>query len=248
MRPDMFEVIVERPRQLTVKANGSHYPRGALKSAFQRAPDEAPRLESMGGRYGHKHLNENLAPLRRFLRARVGRPWNRVFAELSAEIDVGSAVQKHVRDHLRDLIHIRTWLGDDGTLLYADHWGRPRPLLPGYRDVLFVDPRDGLLACLPAQGRTAWPWRRPAVEVAEVKVLGPMAEARRLGRDWFRYDFLPLPESRDLWGACFDQLLKVRLTGGQVQELWRTHGRADRYAASKRQLSKREVARLGLVA
>ena len=51
-----------------------------------------------------KHLNENLAPLKRFLARRVGRPWSRVYAEICEHIALRSAVQKHVLDHLHQFV------------------------------------------------------------------------------------------------------------------------------------------------
>src|SRR5438309_9686382 len=36
-------------------------------------------------RPGEKWLNENLAPLRRYLESNVGRPWSKVYAEIRSE-------------------------------------------------------------------------------------------------------------------------------------------------------------------
>jgi hypothetical protein len=35
---------------------------------------------------GRPALNENLNPLKRYLHAQVGRPWNKVYAEIAARI------------------------------------------------------------------------------------------------------------------------------------------------------------------
>ena len=53
-------------------------------------------------RGGLKLLNENLAPLRRYLERQVGRPWDKVYSEIAEGLRVASTVQRHVRDHLRD--------------------------------------------------------------------------------------------------------------------------------------------------
>lgn len=66
MRWDMYKVIVERPR-----IGGSHAP--SRKRADQRArqdPEHAPLREPISRGRGSKHLNENLAPLRRYLLGR----------------------------------------------------------------------------------------------------------------------------------------------------------------------------------
>ncbi len=99
MRRDMFEVIIERPR----------VNRGAAKKKrtgerTQRAFERAPNKASMSRGRGTKCLNENLAPLRRFLRSRTGLPWSHVHSEMCAHISAGSAVQKHILDHVKHMI------------------------------------------------------------------------------------------------------------------------------------------------
>ena len=48
-----------------------------------------------------RSLNENLAPLRRYLHAQVGRPWNKVFSEICC-IDRRNTVQQHIHQHIGD--------------------------------------------------------------------------------------------------------------------------------------------------
>jgi hypothetical protein len=56
--------------------------------------------------YGYRELNENLAPLRRYLHTQIGRPWNKVFREVCAGIDRRNTVQQHIHQHIRDFIAI----------------------------------------------------------------------------------------------------------------------------------------------
>src|SRR5438874_10641294 len=82
-----------------------------------------------------KQLNENLAPLRRYLARQVGRPWNKVYAEIAANLRVDNAVQQHVRDHLRDFVALKprrdvTRGGFRGSLWWQE---------------LYVEPKTGLL-------------------------------------------------------------------------------------------------------
>jgi hypothetical protein len=58
-------------------------------------------------RGGYKMLNENLAPLRRFLERQIGRPWDKVYSEIAERLRVDSTVQQHVREHLRDFVATR---------------------------------------------------------------------------------------------------------------------------------------------
>jgi len=140
MRADMFKVIVERPRW-----GASH----ASSPKLKRTKDFAikhighKRHASENTPY-RKSLNENLAPLVRFLRSRLGQPWDNVFSEICKCLDTGSTVKMHVRSHLEDFVLIRISIGrngewmHEGTVLGAQRFRFRRP-------IFFVDPIDGIL-------------------------------------------------------------------------------------------------------
>src|SRR5688500_12073029 len=100
MRDDMAQVIVERPRY----GGGIKYPRGSVRDTDRLPAEDWKRREGIGrpwrGRSGEKFLNENLSPLRRFLRSSVGRPWDKVYGEICERINRNSAVQLHIWQHL----------------------------------------------------------------------------------------------------------------------------------------------------
>jgi hypothetical protein len=131
MREDMAQVIVERPR---IKPYNN-------RKGRRRALDNLPKHEGM--RRGHaergdtKRLNENLAPLRRYLEGQVGRPWDKVYAEIAAHLRVDSTVQQHVRGHLRDFVAVTPRRN-------LSSW---RPSVRGglWWQRLYVDPVTGLL-------------------------------------------------------------------------------------------------------
>ena len=114
MRPDMYEVIIERPRH----GHWRGYPRQWMRNRQRaREPDvDLPVREPMGA-YRDKSLNENLAPLVRFLRSRVGKPWAKVRSEITARLSVGSAVQKHVMDHVKEYVTERVWSDGAGGVI-----------------------------------------------------------------------------------------------------------------------------------
>lgn len=140
MREDMFKVIVERPRW------GRKY---AAKSKL-RFDKQIDRKHATGRRQVLEHrgytksLNENLAPLKRYLGKQVGRPWDKVYSEISAHLDTGSTVKQHVRDHLNDFILADVRVARDGRFMSANHWGKPQPPELWWAE-LYVDPRDGLI-------------------------------------------------------------------------------------------------------
>ena len=174
MRPDMFEVIIERPRSGSRRAR---YPRTRMR----RITGDA-RCESMGRIYGEKYLNENLAPLRRFLRSRLGRPWSVVRSEISEHLDVGSAVQKHVMEHLADFVDENVF-ERDGELWTRRHWGNVERVRSIGRPKIYVCPRTGILRMAPMEPRKAK--RRKKRRLSHVRVLSPVRELRRMNGIWY---------------------------------------------------------------
>ena len=140
MRDDMFKVIVERPRW-----GASH----AASPKLKRTPHPdthhigMKRHAKIGAPYT-KGLNENLAPLLRYLRRQRGRRWDNVFSEICASLDTGSTVKMHVREHIEDFVITRISVGRNGEWMFGGEvlgregrWFRRRQL--------FVDPRDGIV-------------------------------------------------------------------------------------------------------
>jgi hypothetical protein len=99
MRKDMSHVIVERPR-----LGGDRARKGRA-----RPLEELPKHEGMQRPHMRdwKSLNENLAPSRRYLERQVGRPWNKIYSEISRHLRADNPVQQHVRDHLSDFVAIK---------------------------------------------------------------------------------------------------------------------------------------------
>jgi hypothetical protein len=199
MREDMSRVIVERPR--IIDSMG--------RKARSRSLDDLPRQEGMRRsqreRGGYKMLNENLAPLRRFLERQVGRPWDKVYSEIAERLRIDSTVQQHVRDHLRDFVATRprrgicAWYTPRGESL----WHQP----------LYVDPRDGILKRtdrLPeAKARrrrdAERSRRKPPTDRIE---LSSARELRRVDGIWYEITLAPLPRPEY---RSFTELRKVAL-------------------------------------
>lgn len=139
MREDMFKVIVNRPRSAS-----RHAPRS--KTRYDKCPDRARvtgHRMMLEAKYT-KHLNENLAPLKRFLHKQKGRKWNEVFSEICQHLDTGSTVKMHVREHLQDFIYYNTKQKADGSLYASNHWGGYNTPAQWHAE-LYVDPTDGII-------------------------------------------------------------------------------------------------------
>lgn len=245
MRPDMHEVIIERPRRRPWKEG---YPRQ------RHAREEDPPLrEGMGRGYRQKYLNENLEPLRRFLASRVGRPWSRVRSEISEHLRVASAVQKHVVDHLPDLVVLHAW-EEDGVVRGTDRWGRLHRLRANGRAVLWVDARTGILRRLPPSPRPLA--KRLARPCPDVRRLADGTELRRFRGVWHLVTIVKR-EPDDYPGSSrgkkpqpgpFDALARMpvpswpRRDDHELADLWAS----GRYVRAARPLTKRErIAWLG---
>ena len=258
MRNDMAKVIVERPRL------GGY---GARKGRSPRDPDLLPKHQGLRRAVKEssdfKHLNETLQPLRRFLHSQVGRPWDKVWSEICANLRPTSTVQQHVRDHVFDFVAVRgvRWL--DGEVFVEPHqWGGPLIPLKGSRAELWVDPRTGILR----KNRYRRSCRAERAQQRRERERD-LRQRMRVADDDLQYHLLsdggwwavrlgqvPMVERPrkvngkivgTYWAASAvrDVVLDAHLSNLPREKLYDRHGV---YAVDKRQLSKREIRQLGL--
>lgn len=164
MRSDMHKVIVERPRcgrsrAEPVKTGGPVAVRSAVEEQddFDSGPKRAPRFDK------DKYFNEHLGPLKRFLNRQVGRPWDKVYAEICAGIDRRSVIGAHVLQHVPDYVE----LPGDGR-----RWRRGGGL--------YVNPRTGMLMRRKVEPRPAHVPKAPSFIRS-----GPDRAFKKYGDLWF---------------------------------------------------------------
>ena len=232
MRNDMAKVIVERPR----RGGGYRYPRAAATGRSNRqGMEDLPRREGIGRPWSDnsKWLNENLAPLRRYLRSQVGRPWNKVYGEICQYMNRDSATQLHIWQHLQHEVctdphviagQVSRYSGTG----FAGHLGR-----------LYVDPRTGLLCLNEAyeRGRTWWRERRPLRNVVRID---EWREYRRIDGSWWELALAPLGPNQ-YWAD--DVVFKKVAWPSPRADLVRFYGRPV-FAVAKRSLNAQELQRL----
>jgi len=157
------------------------------------------RLGTRAG-YGYRSLNENLAPLRRYLHAQIGRPWNKVFSEISAGIDRRNTVQQHIHQHIRDFIAVNVEVRDGHLVDLADRWGFLRTDL-GISQELYVDPRTGLIR----RNKDYCSWRRHAAErrgrerteiAARRRIVDERTVLLLLDDVWYLVEVAMMPQTR----------------------------------------------------
>jgi hypothetical protein len=181
MREDMAHVVVERPRLKPYN----------IRKGRSVSLKDMPSHEGM--RRGHalqgdrKQLNENLAPLRRYLEKQVGRPWSKVYSEIARHLRIDSTVQQHVRDHIEDFVAVKP-------RRIAKSW----PSSHAWWQPLYVDPVTGILCRtdkLPEEKtRRHARLNRPAPPIEHVP-LGKDDELRLIDGQWYHVKLAPLPEA-----------------------------------------------------
>jgi hypothetical protein len=213
--------------------------------------------------YGRPMLNENLAPLRRYLQAQIGRPWNTVFSEICARIDRRNTVQQHIHQHIRDFIATEVDVRE-GRLVDLASFRSPDFVV---WQPLYVDPRTGLI--WPNKTRRSW---RHAVaerrrrEKSEIESRRRVVDERTLllllDGVWYRIGLELLPKQTCVQRLVDGHLQKYVMSEPRFDVVLRriisrtlhpasehcdeVYGSSELYAASKRQISAREIRAHGL--
>ena len=183
MRDDMARIIAERPR---IPAFNS---RKGRRRGLEDLPTHEGLRRAQSLRSDRKQLNENLAPLRRYLESQVGRPWNKVYAGVATRLRVDNTVQQHVRDHLRDFVAItpRRQIHDWRACMRGGLWWQP----------LYVNPVTGLLCrtdLLPEMKARRRAMRHRVPAPIERIQLAKDRELRLIGGLWYEVKLASLPE------------------------------------------------------
>lgn len=191
MREDMAKVIVERPRY-----GGYGREKGRLGKDFELQPTR----ERMKYRLADtKSLNENLAPLRRYLASQVGRPWSKVYSEISANLRATNAVEQHVRDHIKkQYVAIKVSFNKAGEPLNVGRWWSAYDF--------YLDPQDGILKRAKDDTdkarKRAKERRRQQLVIAQSNSdkikLAPGSELRRFNGIWFAVGYSVTPEGAEV--------------------------------------------------
>ncbi|MBI1360983.1 MAG: hypothetical protein GC155_11955 [Alphaproteobacteria bacterium] len=251
MRKDMSKVIVERPRL------GGGVRRKGRTEALTDDEGEALRQRVPKKKQTRtKSLNENLAPLRRYLESQAGRPWNKVRSDISKHLRPTSTVQQHVIDHIGDFVALNTAMVDGKVIARDDIRGNTQVEDSWYR--LYVHPKSGLL--LKNEARKTF--RRRRMEAIDTpasrrRALGPLRQAHRFGDGaWWDVVLERQPERKETvrdWRGVpvtrrtplpFEDVVVAR--GLSDMELKQLYGRAGVYAVSARRLTRAERKKLDL--
>jgi len=252
MRSDMSKVIVERPR-----IGGKNVRKGRDRDNEDHPSKEGMRKPYLKG-YNYKELNENLAPLYRFLHSKLGQRWDDVYSEICENIRVTSTVQEHIRVHIKQMVSTKIWIDDDGEPWEMD--GRLGPLSNTPYVKYWVDPRDGLLKLNNAKTykqRNHEDWQKKREEqAAQTRSLPGGIELRKAKGIWYQVELAPVPPIQKIECRKLDGSVYYRDTGGSAYDVilektvyssWRIGSPySATYCVKKRQLSHVEMKRYGV--
>jgi hypothetical protein len=176
----MHKVIVERPRMLRSKWKNRKTALRLSESQRARAIGDADDYDSGRPRASsarhEKYLNENLAPLKRYLAGQVGRPWDKVYGEICRTIDTRSAIGLHVLQHVKDFIELHAFI--EAGKVCERTWRGPAEVRG-----LYVHPVTGIIRL--AKRRTAQPKRAELRLVA----VNELMEFEKIDGLWFQMEY-----------------------------------------------------------
>ncbi len=264
MRKDMAKKLVETHRT----PPGITYKETRTTGNDSRFYEEAPKRERMMQRYGYKtkEFGENFPPLLGYLRKNCGRKWNDVYSELCTSLKGGGTVIEHVKVHLfRDfLVEKPQWI--DGKPHTQHWWSGWAELSEG---TFYVD-KKGILKVVPESSK-----KRKKKKDCDFLFVSPQKQYRRINDVWFELTIDKLPSNPMETGKLYyDALLKKTIVGFKpkgvdyfgkpLRPYWRFLGdtknmeyklsrlypgypiKTYAYASNKRQLSSKEIKKLGL--
>ena len=139
MRKDMRHVLIDRPRHASGAANRKE----RIKHKSIEHLEKLPKHGSKHQTEKVKSLSDHINPLRRYLEKQVGRPWDKVYSEISQNLDKRSTIQNHVFEHIFDYIEKDVTIGEDGKLYSTPKFYRGlHEIGPGE---MYICPKSGLL-------------------------------------------------------------------------------------------------------
>jgi hypothetical protein len=183
--------------------------------------------------------------LLRFLRRRVGRPWDAVYGEMRAHLAPKNAVQMHVVQHLFQYVD-RNVVVHDGQICSSRPYfwlsGAPRPLYDDGR-TFYVCPETGRL-CRP-KARPPWRVRTPKAPDPDRLEAPDGRLCLRLDGQWYAISRarIPAPTHEP---APRDAVFHLPADATPVERRRALYGDGSLYARTKRQLSHAELRALGL--
>lgn len=202
MRDDLSKQICEDGRSGSRCKIAQRIVRHRNKHQIHKDPDILPTKEGIRAPYSgpgldRKEFGEHLAPLYGFLNKSAGRPWNDVFSEICSQVTLDSTQQRHIREHVFDLVEINIKI-INGVPHEIQKYSTTRGWVPHYhwryrsKRQMYVDPNDGILKFSPKDptrlSKSARKKRDQAAPKNWVKI-SELKQARLIDGIWYEIEF-----------------------------------------------------------
>lgn len=141
------KIVIERPRvgRRISQKKVTGYKKSLYKLTQEAIEDGLFKPYIIKNRWRTKSFSDNLSPLRRWLRSKIGQPWDSVYSELCQNIETRTLAGQHLLFHLSVIVERDVVLVDD--LIFSRRSGYQSRQLGFWREELYVHPKTGIL-CL----------------------------------------------------------------------------------------------------
>lgn len=204
-------------------------PRGGMRMSSRKLPGHRKTLQkiteiaSTDGllspyliktREQTKYFSDHLGPIRRWLRSKVGQPWNIVYNELCQRIDTKTLCGQHL------IFHVWQFVEREVDLIDGVPYHKNGYRYSGWRgEALYVHPSTGIL-CKAEREK-----KKPAQKESDRLIIDNYHEYRKLNDLWFLVTFQDYPPEVEVKG---------------IEPVQKTYWKRV-YAVSKRQCNKKEI-------
>jgi len=225
----LSEIVIERPRSGTIRSS-SRKIKGVKKNLYavtKEATEDGLLRPYLLKTPKLKNLSDHLAPLRGFLRSKVGYPWNEVYSELCERLKTNTMAGQHVLSHVFDYVNLHVEIID------GVPQGKPNgrfnfSLENSYYPKYYVHPKTGIL-CVAHKTRPKPKLTKPK----DLLVIDSYHEYRLINDIWYRVTFADLPGASNVHDVLLNGLITPQIAHNKY--------RLYIYAVQKLQCNKREI-------
>jgi hypothetical protein len=224
------EIVIERPRsgrRISLKKVTG------FKKQLQKITEEAtedglfnPYLIKPTNK--SKYLSDHLGPLHRFLRSKVGQPWNDIYSELCQKLDTSTMAGQHVIGHLWDYVERHVEIIDGQVYGKRYRWNRVR--LDGiYDNRFYIHPETGILCAVKKVNRQ----QNQQPEQTDIVIIDNYHQYQKINDIWYLITFADFPPPPT------DYVIDV--IQGEIHRSAAIYRGKRIYAVKKKQCSKKEI-------
>jgi len=242
MRPDLKQVVTERPRS----GGGFKTPKGSKREWQRHEIEDYPKREKIRAKWhymGAKQFTDVLGPLYGYLLKQVGRPWDKVYSEITQNLPKGTTQNDHIYTHIWQFVE-RDVIIVDGEACYKGHRIHGVPIrTSGRYTQMYINPDTGLL-CKAKKGKNAYIYFSPerGTYLPGIKAY-PGVQYHKLNGVWYEVKVKEYKGAEYMGGGYFDSSIKDEVLDRNyrdIESLKKVYG-GYYIAVSKRQLKKREI-------